>query len=171
MPAQLGAIDRTSPYLQPPARRSHIMTDSRSASQSWCQAPIFLLKISFRQLRVYYFVATSLTRGRVCHLLYNCFWALPEQSLIGRSPAEITAIFYCLIWDFPNLEAQVPVFISPRNRVAQLYPRALGSPFVVSYDTQGSGGGIPTRLHMGKLSAQTQDKIYKPTTKQTIRGS
>jgi hypothetical protein len=26
-----------------------------------------------------------------------------------------------------NLEGQVPVFISPRNRMAQLYPRALGS--------------------------------------------
>jgi hypothetical protein len=26
----------------------------------------------------------------------------------------------------PSLEGQVPVFISPRNRVAQLYPRALG---------------------------------------------
>jgi hypothetical protein len=32
---------------------------------------------------------------------------------------------------------QVPVFISPRNRVAQLYPRTLGSLFVASYDTQG----------------------------------
>jgi hypothetical protein len=32
-------------------------------------------------------------------------------------------IFYCLFyWDSPNLEGQVPVFISPRNRVAQLYP-------------------------------------------------
>jgi hypothetical protein len=29
-------------------------------------------------------------------------------------------------WDSPNLEDQVPVFISSRNRVAQLYPRALG---------------------------------------------
>jgi hypothetical protein len=35
-------------------------------------------------------------------------------------------ILYCLIWDSPNLEGQVPVFIPPRNRVAQLYPRALG---------------------------------------------
>jgi hypothetical protein len=35
-------------------------------------------------------------------------------------------IFYCLIWDSPNLEGQVPVFITPRNRVAQLYPLALG---------------------------------------------
>jgi hypothetical protein len=29
----------------------------------------------------------------------------------------------------------VPVFISPRNRVAQLYPRALGSLYIVSYNT------------------------------------
>jgi hypothetical protein len=33
----------------------------------------FLLEISFRQLRVCYFVAPSLKRGRVCNLLYNCF--------------------------------------------------------------------------------------------------
>jgi hypothetical protein len=56
---------------------------------------------------------------------YNCFWALPEQSLSGPSRAELTAIFYCLIWDSHNLQGQV-VFISPRKRVAQLYPRALG---------------------------------------------
>jgi hypothetical protein len=86
----------------------------------------FLLEIFFKQLRVCYFVAPSLTRGRVCNLLYNCFWAFPEQSLLGRSPSELTAIFYCLISDSPNLEGQVLVFISPRNRVVQLYPRALG---------------------------------------------
>jgi hypothetical protein len=51
---------------------------------------------------------------------------LPEQLLSGPSPAELVTIFYCLIWDSPNLEGQVPVFISPGNRVAQLYPRALG---------------------------------------------
>jgi hypothetical protein len=33
----------------------------------------FLFEISFRQLRVCYFVAPSLTRGRFCNLLYNCF--------------------------------------------------------------------------------------------------
>jgi hypothetical protein len=51
------------------------------------------------------------------------------------------------IRDSPNLEGQVPVFISPRNRVAQLYPQALGYLFVVSYDSQGYSGGIRTRLH------------------------
>jgi hypothetical protein len=57
----------------------------------------FLLEISYRQLQVCNFVAPSLTRGRVCKLLYNCSWALPEQSLLGRSPAELTGLFYCLI--------------------------------------------------------------------------
>jgi hypothetical protein len=56
----------------------------------------FLLEISFRQLRVCNFVAPSLTKGWVCNLLYNYFWALPEQSHLGPSLAELTAIFYCL---------------------------------------------------------------------------
>jgi hypothetical protein len=51
---------------------------------------------------------------------------------------------YFTVWDSPNLEGQVPVFISPRNRVAQFYAGALGSLYVVSYDSQGYGGGILT---------------------------
>jgi hypothetical protein len=117
---------------------------------------LLLLEISFRQLRVCYLVASFLTRGRVCNLLYNCFWALPEQSFLGRSPAELTTIFYCLIWNSPNLEGYVPVFISPRNRVAQLYSRALGSLFVAPYDSQGYGGVILTRLHTGHACSNTQ---------------
>jgi hypothetical protein len=114
---------------------------------------------SDRQLHFCYFVAPSLTKGRVCNILYNCFWALPEQSLLGRSPTELRAIFYCLIWDSPNLEGQVPVFISPRNWVAQLYPRVLGSLSVASYDSQGSGGGILTRLHTEKREISTVSYI------------
>jgi hypothetical protein len=49
----------------------------------------FVPEISFRLLQVYYFVAHSLTRGRVCNLMYNCFWSLPEQSLLDRSSAEL----------------------------------------------------------------------------------
>jgi hypothetical protein len=81
------------------------------------------------------------------NFLYSCFRALPEQSLSGLCPTELTAAFYCLIWDSPNLEGQVPVVISPRNRVVQVHPRALGSLFVASYDSQGYGGVILTRLH------------------------
>jgi hypothetical protein len=41
-----------------------------------------------------------------------------------------------------NMEDQVPIFISARNRVAQLYPQALGSLVVASYDSQGYDGGF-----------------------------
>jgi hypothetical protein len=113
----------------------------------------FLLEISFRQLRLCYFVVPSMMRGWVCNLPYNCFWALPEQSHLGQSPAELTAIFYCLIWDYPNLEDQVPVFISPRNRLA--HPLALGcllSPLTACRDC---GGGILTCLHTVISSLQS----------------
>jgi hypothetical protein len=46
----------------------------------------------------------------------------------------------------PNLEDQVSVFMSPSDRVAQLYPQAPGSLFIASYDLQGYGGGILTCL-------------------------
>jgi hypothetical protein len=48
-----------------------------------------------------------------------------------------------------NLEEQVPVFMSPSGKVAQLYPQAPGSLFVAFYDQQGYGGGVLIRLHTG----------------------
>jgi hypothetical protein len=51
------------------------------------------------------------------------------------------------IRDSPNLDDQIPIFISPRIRVAQLYPQALCSFFVASYDSKGYGGNIRTSLH------------------------
>jgi hypothetical protein len=44
----------------------------------------------------------------------------------------------------PNVEDQVPVFMSPSDRVAQLYPKALGPLFFTFYDSHGYGGGILT---------------------------
>jgi hypothetical protein len=74
---------------------------------------------------------------------------------------------YCLIWDSPNLEGQVPVFISPRNRVAQLYSRALGSLFIASYDSQGYGGGILTRLHTGLRKVEVEVNL-RPTVSRPV---
>jgi hypothetical protein len=53
------------------------------------------------------------------------------------------------IRDSLNLKVQVPVFIFPRIRVAQLYPHALGSLFVTPYDSQGYDGDIRSCLHTG----------------------
>jgi hypothetical protein len=64
----------------------------------------------------------SLTRRLVC-----TFQFLPgvARADILRSESLMN-IAYCLyILGSPNLEGQAPVFISPKNRVAQLYPQAL----------------------------------------------
>jgi hypothetical protein len=64
------------------------------------------------------------------------------QPFSGLNPTGfLTIIYVSQIWDSSNLEGQVPVFMSPSNRVAQLYPRALGSLYVASYNSQGYSGG------------------------------
>jgi hypothetical protein len=75
------------------------------ASPSWCQAPVI------KQLRVCYFLAPSLTRGRVCNLLL--LLSSTAQSRSGLSPAGVKTIFYCPnSWDSPSLEKQFFPFTS-----------------------------------------------------------
>jgi hypothetical protein len=62
------------------------------------------------------------------------------------------------IREFPNLEGQILVFTSHRNRMAQLYPRALGSLFVDSYDSQGYGGGGSIRTRLNSLHSLGMDR-------------
>jgi hypothetical protein len=73
------------------------------------------------------------------------------SAVILRSESRGTRdhILLSQIRDSTNLEVQVPVFISLRNRAARLYLQVLGSLFVASYDSQGYAGGIRPRLHMG----------------------
>jgi hypothetical protein len=75
----------------------------------------------------------------------------PRQRSLSRVRVPWDSRPYLLpqIGDSPNLEGQVPVFISLRKRVAQLYPQALGSLSVASYDSQGYDGDIRPRLHTG----------------------
>jgi hypothetical protein len=91
------------------------------------------------------YVTSSLTRGWICHLQLLLVLA---SAVLLRSQSRGTHdhILLFQIRDSPNLEGQVPVFISPRSRVAQLSPQTLGSVFVASYDSQGYGGGIRPRL-------------------------
>jgi hypothetical protein len=49
----------------------------------------------------------------------------------------------------PNLEDQVPLFMSSSERVVQLQPQAPDSLFVVFNYQQGSIGDIVTGLHTG----------------------
>jgi hypothetical protein len=93
------------------------------------------------------YVTSSLTR-----------WVCRLQLLLGLASAVIIDfesrgahdhILLSQIRDSPNLESQVPVFISPTNAVAQLNLQALDSLFIASYDSQSYGGDIRTRLHKG----------------------
>jgi hypothetical protein len=94
------------------------------------------------------YVTSSVTRGRVCRLQLLLDLA-SVVSLRSETRGTCDHILLSQIRDFPNLEGQVPVFIPPRNRVAQLCHQALCSLFVASYDSQGYGGGIRIRLHTG----------------------
>jgi hypothetical protein len=106
--------------------------------------PMTIYLVSLWWLRVSWYLAPSLTRGRVCNLLYNCFWALPEQSLLGRSPAEVTAIFYS------HLRLSKPggpgscIYI-PQEQGGPVVPPCTGFPFCHLLR------GILTLLHMGRM--------------------
>jgi hypothetical protein len=67
--------------------------------------------ITIRSLRFFIWGALSHERAGLSFTMYSVQYILLSQ-----------------IWDSPNLEDQVPVFISSRNRVALLYPKALGFP-------------------------------------------
>jgi hypothetical protein len=88
------------------------------------------------------YLTSSLTRGWVRRLKLLLVLA---SAVILRSESRVTHdhILLSQIRDSPNLEGQLSVFISTRNRVAQLCPLALGFLFVASYDSQSYCGVDP----------------------------
>jgi hypothetical protein len=107
--------------------------------------------------------APSLTRGWVCNLLVQLLLGLglksrrthnhillshlrlpqlgAEQSYI-TSDGQSVSMSWCRAQSGPCW-GQVHVFISPSNKVAQLYSQALCSFLVASYDSQGYDGFYP----------------------------
>jgi hypothetical protein len=96
----------------------------------------FLLEIAFRQLRICYFVEPSLTRERVCNLLVQLLLGLARAVTLGSKSGRTHAHILLSHLRLPQPRGPGSRSISPRNRVAQLYSRALGSLFVASYDSQ-----------------------------------
>jgi hypothetical protein len=92
------------------------------------------------------YVISFLMRGWVCRLQLLLAFA---SAVILRAESRKTHnhILLSRIRYSPNLEGQVLVFISPRNRVGQLYPVALGSLSFASYGWRGCCGGVRSRLY------------------------
>jgi hypothetical protein len=66
----------------------------------------------------------ALSNEKSGSVVFSFCWAPPFS---GLSPMGLMGIFYFLYFlDFSNLEGQVTVFITYRNRLAKLYTRALG---------------------------------------------
>jgi hypothetical protein len=88
-------------------------------------------------------------------------WLWRLQLLLALASAVILGSESLLsqIRDSPNLEGQVPVYIPPRNRTAQLYPQALHSLFVASNDSEGYGRGIRTRIHTCHWTELTSKRV------------
>jgi hypothetical protein len=111
------------------------MTDGHSASLSRCRSPTWGPGLDFYYCRIFaVFMFVGRPSWREDRSVIYSYILL---SLSGFSPAKLVTTFYSLIWDSPSLEGLVPVFISPRSKVAQLYLQALGSLFVTSYESQG----------------------------------
>jgi hypothetical protein len=118
--------------------QSYVKTDGQSASLSWCQAPFWDSRPDFYlcQTVVGLLMWGALSDERTS--LSFTIAADPCQrsySWVRESESRKTHdhILLSQIRDTSNLEGQVPLFIYSRNKVAKLYPQALGSLFVASY--------------------------------------
>jgi hypothetical protein len=97
----------------------------------------FSFKFSFRQLRVRYFVEPSLTRGCVCNLLLQLLLDL-ARAITLESKSDISHN-HILLSHLRLLQSRGPgyrIYI-PQEQGGPVIPQALGSLFVVSYDSQG----------------------------------
>jgi hypothetical protein len=111
--------------------QSYFTTDSLPpVSSSWRQAPWDSRPAFFPTNTCFHspYVTTSLMIGRFCSL--QLLQTL-SRVVIHRSESREIRDHILLWWirDSPNLEGQAPVFVSPRNGVAQLIPPRHWVPF------------------------------------------
>jgi hypothetical protein len=74
--------------------------------------PMTIFLLSRWRFRASWYGVPSLTRGRVINLLLQLLLRLARAVTLCRSPAELTAIFYTLIWDSSTWRARSPCLYS-----------------------------------------------------------
>jgi hypothetical protein len=120
-------------------------------SLSWRQAPWDSRPAIFFQLNTCGHsphVTSSLTRGWVCHL--QPLLALASAVILGyESRGPHNHNFTASGSRLPRPWGQGPRIYIPQEQGGPVIPPGTGFPFRRSYDSQGYGGGIRTRLHKG----------------------
>jgi hypothetical protein len=101
------------------------------------------------RLRVFLCVAPSLTRGLVCDLLVQSFLVLARAVTLGSKSRRTHDHILLSHLRLPQPGGPGLCFYIPQEQGGPDIPPGTGFPFVSSYDSQGCGGGILTRLHTG----------------------
>jgi hypothetical protein len=109
-------------------------TDGQSASLSWCQVTYYLgpvTNFSYFSLKLsldscgFVIMGRPLWRGYGSIIHSRCCEIVSAVFLRSEFGGTHDQILLSQIWVSPNLFIYY-LFISPRNRVAQLYPQAMG---------------------------------------------
>jgi hypothetical protein len=119
--------------------------------------------ISVRQLRVCWCGALSLMRERACRL--QLLLVLARAVIFGSEfRGTRDHILLSQIRDSPNLEGQVPIFISPRNRWPGYTPRHWVDNLIIFKITPWGG---PHRKHRSSLLrswSSPRGRVYRLVT-------
>jgi hypothetical protein len=112
---------------------SEFTTDGQTASLSWCRAPIWspwpdfcFLSDNCGFLDVWHPLWWE--DGFVIYL-YNCFWSLPEQSLLGRSPSELNDHILLSHLRLPQPGGPGSRIYIPQEQGGPVIPPCTGFPF------------------------------------------
>jgi hypothetical protein len=89
----------------------------------------FLLEISFRQLRVCYFVAPSLTRGRVCNLLVQLLLGLAKAVTPGSKSCRTRGYILLSRVRLPQPGGPGSCIYIPQEQGCPVIPPGTGFPF------------------------------------------
>jgi hypothetical protein len=114
-----------SPHLLT-SNQIYVMIDGQLASLTWSQAPIWSPRTDFLLLSDscgFVDVGCPLWWGDGVYRLQLLLVLASAVILVSESRGTHDRNLLSQIRDSPNLVGQVPVFISPRNRVAQYTPR------------------------------------------------
>jgi hypothetical protein len=133
--------------------RSYVMTDRQSASLSWCQGPIWDLRRDFYYCQT---VAGSLTWGALSDERTGLSFTIaagPRQCSHFWIRVQMNSWPYLAVSDSRLPQPARP---GPRIYISQGHDGPVISPctgflYVASYDSQGYGGGIRTRLHASNI--------------------